>query len=247
MTDLSAFKAGLPRHAQLMIQCSHAESYEEFVSAVHEVVDNAVQRVEQQSHLVFDTSNAEDGWTSKIIDNISSSGLYARPAMMSGNTDIAIEQIGGPFSIICESKIIGSAPGSTTNYDNGHLFEGVLQLVTRYATCSPGNDHCILIILCFKPMARTVLDKWRKFFFKKTKEDSFSSRFSGLDDYECGVYSGMRGFFTRHVHYTSGEPVKIRHVPVHLFFEPQDKSGRKESQGKSGGKKTQHESGVKAS
>ncbi|MCT8469434.1 hypothetical protein KZO85_12645 [Chromohalobacter canadensis] len=227
MTDLSAFQAGLPRYAQLMIQCAQAETYEKFVSAVHEVVDNAVQRVEQQSHLVFDTSNAEDGWTSKVIDNIGNAGLHARPATMSGNTDITIEQVGGPFSVICESKIIGSAPGSTSNYGNGHLFEGVLQLVSRYATCSSGNDHCILMVLCFKPMAKSVLESWKGFFFDKSQEEKFCSRFSELDDYVCDAYAGMRGFFTQHIHYTSGCPVKIRHVPVSLFFDPQDKSGRK--------------------
>lgn len=233
MIDHNSFDAAFPKELQLLFKCAMADSYEEFSAYTHQFIDLAAQRVEQQNHLKFDSGNAEDGWTSKIMDNIRSAGLNVRAAVMSGNSDIVIEQNRNRYVVICESKILGSAPGSGSDYANDHLFEGVLQLTSRYTTGSYGNDHSILLILCFKPQMKIKLERWKEYFFAKSKEDFCQHEFDGLVDFcyeeehlELGL-KNLRGFITTHTHYSSGDSVHIRHVPVCLHFNPIDKSGRK--------------------
>ncbi|MCP1314164.1 MULTISPECIES: hypothetical protein [unclassified Halomonas] len=211
--------------------CTQAATFEDFAAGVHILIDRAAARAEQNAHLQFANGSVEDGWTSRIIERLDGFGVSARPGTAGGNADIVIENQAGQFTIICESKVLGKIPTSSTRYDSGHLFEGVKQLVTRYTTGTVGQDHCILIIFCFSPKMKMAIERWKTFFFDKVMngEDEEKEYFEDLDDYSFPRYSGLRGFFTTHTHHSSGYPVKVRHLPVCLHHQPIDKSAQSKS------------------
>ncbi|PRY63485.1 hypothetical protein B0H98_10880 [Vreelandella songnenensis] len=212
--------------------CNQAENFDDFASGVHILLDRAVNSAEQEAHILFESGSVEDGWTSKIIARLDNGFcLKARPATAGGNADIVIEHLSGDFTIICESKILGEIPNSTSKYYNNHLLEGMKQLVTRYSTATVGQDHCILLIFCFAPMMRDAIDKWKQYFFDKSKNgtDDDKKHFKNLGDYNFVSYVGQRGFFTSHTHHSSGYPVKVRHVPVCLYHQPVDKSAKRKT------------------
>lgn len=209
--------------------CTEASTFEDFAAGVHILIDRAVARAEQNAHLQFANGSVEDGWTSRIIERLDGFGVSARPGTAGGNADIVIEHHAGIFTIICESKVLGQIPTSTTNYGSSHIFEGMKQLVTRYSTGTAGQDHCVLIIFCFSPKMRSAIERWKEFFFDKAVNGTEEEKeyFEDLKDYIFSRYAGVRGFFTTHTHHSSGYPVKVRHVPVCLHHKPIDKSGRK--------------------
>lgn len=208
--------------------CTQAATFEDFAAGVHILIDRAATRAEQNAHLQFANGSVEDGWTSRIIERLDGFGVSARPGTAGGNADIVIEHHAGHFTIICESKVLGKIPTSSTNYGSDHIFEGMKQLVTRYSTGTPGQDHCILIIFCFSPKMRMAIERWKAFFFDKAVNGTEQEQeyFEDVKDYVFSRYEGMRGFFTTHVHHSSGYYVKVRHVPVCLHHQPIDKSGR---------------------
>lgn len=228
MNNLTANKISALEKAFLL--CNQAENIDDFASGVYILLDRAVKSAEQEAHILFESGSVEDGWTSKVIARLDNGFcLKARPASAGGNADIVIEHLGGDFTIICESKILGPIPNSSSRYGNNHLLEGMKQLVTRYSTGSVEQDHCILLIFCFSPKMKLAIDNWKAYFFDKSVNGKEEEReyFQGLTDYIFEKYEGVRGFFTLHTHHSSGYPVKVRHVPVCLHHNPIDKSGRK--------------------
>lgn len=212
------------------ILCTQAESFEDFANGVYILLDRAAVSAEQEAHILFESGSVEDGWSSKIIARLDNGFcLRARPASAGGNADIVIEHLAGEFTIICESKILGKIPNSTSTYYNNHLLEGMKQLVTRYSTGSVGQDHCILLIFCFSPKMRVAIEHWKNYFFEKSLNGTLEEKdyFEGLAEYEFKCFESQRGFFTTHIHHSSGYPVKIRHVPVCLHHQPIDKSARR--------------------
>ncbi|MCZ0930315.1 hypothetical protein L0636_07745 [Halomonas janggokensis] len=210
--------------------CNQAERFEDFATGVYILLDRAVKSAEQEAHILFESGSVEDGWSSKIIARLDNGFcLRARPASAGGNADIVIEHLSGDFTIICESKILGKIPNSTSAYYNNHLLEGVKQLVTRYSTATAEQDHCILLIFCFSPKMRDAIEKWKHYFFDKSNNGTPEEKeyFGGLEEYNFADYEGQRGFFTTHPHHSSGYPIKVRHVPVCLHHQPIDKSARK--------------------
>lgn len=218
----------ISRLDEAYLLCTEASVFEDFAAGVHILIDRAAARAEQDAHLKFANGSVEDGWTSKIIDRLEGFGVTARPGAAGGNADIVIEHYAGDFTIICESKVLGKIPTSTTTYGSDHLLEGVKQLVTRYSTATIEQDHCVLIVFCFSPKMKAAMERWKAYFFDKSISgtDEEKEYFEDLSDYHFERYDGRRGFFTTHTHHSSGYAVKVRHVPVCLHHRPIDKSAQ---------------------
>lgn len=101
--------------------------------------------------------------------------------------------------------------------DNKCLEEGLLQLHTRYA--SGRYPAVALVILCFQRNAAAVLRKWKEYLAGK--------RPCGMMGEPGDISPDNLCFVTKHIHPGSGNEVSTRHVVASLYWNPQDRSGRK--------------------
>jgi len=100
-----------------------------------------------------------------------------------------------------------------THKDYDWLYKGFQQLCTRYSTGLPGQDYGGMLIYCYGQNVLEVMRRWR-------------TRLSGerpdLRIEECK--GNPLNFRSIHLHDVSGLPYTVRHVPILLYFKPEDKA-----------------------
>lgn len=187
-----------------------AEDYNDFIDILYNDIDKTIYQIEENPELR--QNDKEDRLTIDIKNQLCCMGYDAsHDSKIGGHTDLSVRK--NSFLWIGEAKIFHGG------YD--HIWEGFLQLSTRYSTGDSNQQDGGIFIYIRHSDANSILEKWKEKLVEKEQE---------LPNY---TYKPCKkrtiSFFTTHTHEGSGRNYTIRHMPVMLYFQPQDKSGRKTS------------------
>lgn len=181
-----------------------AKTYDDFIKVLYLSIDKIIYQIQENPELR--QNDSEDRLTIDVKNQLCCLGYDAsHDSKIGGHTDLSIRK--GDFLWIGEAKIHSS-------YD--FLWEGFLQLSTRYSTGDFNQKDGGIFIYIRNKDAASVVQKWNNYLKDKN-----------LQDYSCRQCD-MReiSFVSTHKHERSGKPFQVRHMPVILYFDPQDKSGR---------------------
>lgn len=181
-----------------------AETYDDFIKVLYLSIDKIIYQIQENPELR--QNDSEDRLTVDVRDQLRCLGYDAsHDSKIGGHTDLSVRK--GIFLWIGEAKIHSS-------YD--YLWEGFLQLSTRYSTGDSNQKDGGLLIYIRNKDAASVVQKWKEY-LKEKNLVSYSCK-------PCELRSPS--FFSTHKHERSGQIFQVRHMPVILYFAPQDKSGR---------------------
>jgi hypothetical protein len=168
-------------------------------------IDKVIFQIQENPELRQEDN--EDRLTIEIVNLLRNLGHEAsHETKIGGNVDIVIRK--NDFLWLGESKIYRG--------NNNYLWEGFLQLVTRYSTGDSNQENGGLLIYIFKKDASSIMQNWQNYLIKQSLPD-FSLR-------PCKMKN--LAFISTHKHERSGQAFHVRHIPVMLHFDPKDKSGR---------------------
>lgn len=178
--------------------------YPSFIDSLYKSLDECLSIClpEQKARLY---NKSEDDITDKIITFLQ--GRYGMRTAThdtdrNGHVDITVCIKG--FSWIGEAKILDN------NYSNTHLKDGMEQLLTRYST---GNElDSGFLVYIKKPQGERYKVAWRNY-LKNNSILHFSNDYDCMQSNDC--------FFTEHISEVTGKTVKVRHMPVYLYHNPQ--------------------------
>ncbi len=181
-----------------------ATDYDDFIKILYCDIDRIIYQIEENPELRQD--DKEDRLTIDIKNQLCCMGYNAsHDSKVGGHADLVVKK--GNFLWIGEAKIHGA-------YE--HLWEGFQQLNTRYSTGDFNQKDGGIFIYIRQKNASSILDKWKTHLVEKK-----------LPNYTCEpCLIRELSFFSSHTHEGSGRDFKVRHMPVILYFQPQDKSGR---------------------
>ena len=184
-----------------------ATDYDGFINILYFDIDKIIFQIEENPELRQD--DKEDRLTIDIKNQLCCMGYNAsHDTKIGGHADLVVKK--GNFTWIGEAKI-----HSSYNY----LWEGFLQLTTRYSTGNCNQRDGGIFIYIRNKDASSIIEKWKTHLLSKE-----------LPNYTYKASkNGELSFFSTHKHQGSGKDFKIRHMPVMLYFQPQDKSGRGKS------------------
>jgi hypothetical protein len=177
------------------------ETYKEFIDVLYTDIDNIIYRIQDNAELR--QNDSEDRLTIDIVNQLNCLGYDAsHETKIGGHVDILVKK--NQFKWIGEAKIHGA-------YD--YLWKGFLQLSTRYSVADSNQKDGGIIIYIRQKDANLIINKWKSHLVSKN-----------LPDYSCDTCKNREmSFFSIHKHESSGLPFRIRHLPVILYFNPQDK------------------------
>jgi hypothetical protein len=181
-----------------------AKTYNDFITVLYKDIDSAISYIQENPEIrVNDT---EDRLTIDIIGSLRCFGYnVTHDTKIGGHADIVVRK--AEFIWIGEAKIYKGCE---------YVWQGFLQLTTRYSIGdSNQKDGGMLIYIKTHNNARSVMEGWEKHLREKNLSQ-YSHRSCESKD-NC--------FFSSHEHDKSGNPFQVRHMPIMLYFSPQDKSG----------------------
>lgn len=206
LTHLERF---LERNPNIMsfYKADLCQDYNCFVSEVKKTLFESINDLQRNKNIFYSNSN-EDLLTIYILKTFTTLGFNASHGINNnGSVDIKIGIRN--YIWLGEAKIYHS---------NKSAEEGFEQLTTRYSTGVENEDKGGLLLYIFQPNAKKVMQNWYRHL------DSLSSDFVDLSKSEFD--ESKLTFLTTHTHVYSGRPYKVIHLPVILYFKPQDRSGK---------------------
>jgi hypothetical protein len=187
-----------------------ATDYDGFIKILYFDIDKIIYQIEENPELRL--QDGEDRLTIDIKNQLCCMGYNAsHDTKIGGHADLLVKK--NNFTWIGEAKI-----HSSYNY----LWEGFLQLTTRYSTGDSNQRDGGIFMYIRQKNANTIIEKWKNHLLNKELPD-FNSE--ACENRELS-------FFSTHKHEGSGRDFRIKHMPVILYFQPQDKSARGKSEKK---------------
>lgn len=176
------------------------KTYDEFIEILYKDIDDIISRIQENPELR--QNDSEDRITIDIVNQLHVMGYNAsHDSKIGGHTDISVKK--SNFLWIGEAKIY---------YDYGWLWKEFLQLVTRYSTGDSTQKDGGILVYIKVPNTKKIMENWKKFLLEKNLSE-YSEKTCHLKDLS---------FFSQHTHEKSGMLFQIRHMPVMLYFNPQD-------------------------
>lgn len=187
--------------------------YKAFLRCLYEEIQSVILVL--QSNPQRRTDDCEDRLTDELVSNLSTAGYTATHGRSAGgHVDITVAC--GDFTWIGEAKKYHSTTA---------VYEGFLQLTTRYRPANGNfeqNQGGLLIYITDNPDAKKLMNDWL-----------VALREKAIDGYSYSDCSDhYLSFISQHKHEVTGEPFIVRHIPLLLYFDPKDKSGRNRKTGK---------------
>jgi hypothetical protein len=187
---------------QIRLQMTMASGHSQRAAAVERAIDFIAQDLSRTRHLRQHKS--EDLLTTDVVTGLVLMGFQAsHDTDIGGHCDVVV---GGRDNFLW----LGEAK---THKDYDWLYKGFQQLCTRYSTGLPGQDIGGMLIYCYNQNALEVMRKWR---------ERLSSERTDLQVDDCE--GNPLNFRSTHPHDVSGLPYRVRHVPILLYFKPEDKA-----------------------
>lgn len=178
-------------------------TYDEFIKCLYEDIDQIIDFIQESRELRQDDS--EDRLTIEIVGNLRRLSYTAfHDPKMGGHIDLFVQKKN--FKWMGEAKIY-HGPMS--------LLGGFNQLCTRYTIGDVNQNNGGLLVYLKDGDAKSLMEKW--------KGHLTDQNFVEFKFFQC--QSRPLAFYSEHKHPVSGNSFTVRHMPLILFFEPQDKSG----------------------
>ncbi|NOI88441.1 hypothetical protein [Vibrio sp. 99K-1] len=193
-------------------------SYEEFLSAAQHALKNAIAIIEQSANRFY--YQGEEELNSFVAGLLVGQSIEATTEENNrGNVDIIVSDEN--YKWLIEAKL-----GKTNNY----IFEGLLQILTRYATKE--TDFGLLVYFQNKKPAERY-SKWQTFIDKgewikyAKKYDIYDEVLDYIPNANWEQLLGDRDLASQRQMITShGTKINIQLFGVDLYHNPLDKSGR---------------------
>jgi hypothetical protein len=200
LSELQKFEPHMPGLAGFPSRVL-ATKYEDFIEVLYSDIDKIIYQIEENPELR--QTDTEDRLTIEIKNILCMIGYNAsHDSKVGGHTDILVKK--NDFLWIGEAKI-------HSNYE--WLWKGFQQLSTRYSTGDCNQKNGGLFIYIRNKDAKSILEEWKTRLNEKK-----------LPNYICKqCRKRPLSFFSSHKHESSGELFIVRHMPVILYFNPQDK------------------------
>ncbi|HEN3606841.1 TPA: hypothetical protein U5E23_004191, partial [Yersinia enterocolitica] len=163
----------------------------------------------------------EDKLSHTIVTSLGELGYKAsEQTKQNGSVDITVSPSNGKYKWIAEAKI---------GYGNTKIFEGILQLVSRYVK---RDKHAGLIIYFQKEKSATCFDNWLKFLYKhewtdySEKQGNIEQVRDMLGHLDDKTYiKSTTCYADVIIQKPSDEPITVRNFYADLHHRPVDKSG----------------------
>lgn len=177
------------------------DNYQEFIEVLYSDIDKIVSRIQKNPELR--KNDQEDRLSIDIINQLDCYGYKAsHDTKIGGHADIVVEK--KEFIWIGEAKIHSSY---------SYLWKGFQQLTTRYSIGDFNQSEGGILIYIKNKDATSVMKEWKKHLGEKN-----------LPNFTCTPCPNRNlAFFSTHKHIKSGIPFKVRHIPIMLYHQPQDK------------------------
>lgn len=180
------------------------ESWDDFEKLLHELLINASTSMsESRNHLRYDDTS-EDGYSAVLFYILSGYKYYglnvSREANNGGHCDIVIEF--GKYKWLGEAK---------KAKDYQWVYDGFLQLTTRYSVSDANSKSGGLILYCNQKKVNNFMTKWMM---------ELKSRFPQISKEEC-FNNDHNIKITTHSHNVSGNMYKVIHIPIYLNYSPE--------------------------
>ena len=198
------------------------ETKEIFLSNLYSDIESIISELERSKYKYY--SDDEDKITNIIAVWLRAKGYDAREQNQSnGAVDLTVYDTKRKFCWLAEAK---------RGYSHNSVFEGLLQLVTRYVTTD--DKEAGLLIYCQSSNAVNFFSGWHTYLYAGNY-----SKYKGVQNLldECNklfkqnqkdgipIFSGGRNFDIV-CRKKSGEEIKIKNFFADLHFSPIDKSAR---------------------
>ncbi|MCC3472682.1 MAG: HEAT repeat domain-containing protein [Microcoleus sp. PH2017_15_JOR_U_A] len=181
---------------------------DDLIRTLYKDIDKVISQIQENPELRQEDS--EDRLTIDIVKSLDLLGYnVSHETKIGGHADIVIRK--NDFLWLGEAKIYGD--------NNNYLWEGFLQLTTRYSIGDDNQQNGGLLIYIRQEDASSIMKKWQNYLLEKSLPD-YSFRL-------CQMRS--LAFISTHKHERSGLLFHVRHIPVILHFAPKDKSGRRKT------------------
>lgn len=191
-----------------------------FVENLYADINKAIKNIEKTADKYY--SDDEDKITNLLVLFLKGVGYNASEQTKSnGSVDITVQDRGQSFTWLAEAK--------RGNSYNG-VFEGMLQLVTRYIT---DEKYAGFFIYHQKLDSLGYFKNWFSYLSSGDYE-KYNAISTRLD--ECRfhfkknpitkAFTGNECFFDYDIVSKKGKPVKVRNFILSLHYNPADKSGR---------------------
>ncbi|HCT6782383.1 TPA: hypothetical protein OT697_003137, partial [Proteus mirabilis] len=176
-------------------------SWSDFEKLIHELlIDASISMSESRNHLKYEDTS-EDGYSAVLFYILSGHKSYglkvSRETNNAGHCDIVIEL--GKYKWLGEAKKANSYQW---------IYDGFLQLTTRYSVSSANSKSGGLILYCNQKKVNNFMSKWmielKSKFPEILKEECFA------DDHNIKI--------TTHKHKVSGNVYKVIHIPIYLNY-----------------------------
>ncbi|MDC0664371.1 hypothetical protein [Marinobacter sp. SS21] len=181
-----------------------APNFESHLESFYTCLDSCIEDAQDGPQFFTPDKVGEDRVTFFITKLIKRSGFHVARDEVAGNPDLVLSWNGHKW--IGEAKIYKGP---------AYLFEGWLQLTTRYSSGSGKQKTGGVLIYFYGDNAKGMLDDWR---------DKLTGEVEGIEFKDCHLNS--LAFRSAHSHHKSGLPFFVRHSVALLKHEPEDKSGR---------------------
>jgi hypothetical protein len=199
-----------------------------FINQLYEDIDNIIQRMEGSSDKYY--CDDEDKLSHTIVTSLGELGYSAsEQTKQNGSVDITVSPLEGDYKWIAEAKI---------GYGNTKIFEGILQLVSRYVK---RDKHAGLIIYFQKEKSSTCFNNWLKFLYNhewvaySTKQGNLDKVREMLGHLKSSEYKKIDTCYADIViNKPSDELIMVRNFYADLHHDPVDKSGVKNKSIKKG-------------
>lgn len=197
LKEIESFCPELGRFPSRML----VDSYGDFIELLYRDIDDIVFDLTKNPELR--RKDSEDRLTIELVCLLRRLQYNAsHDAKIGGHTDISIEK--SQYLWIGEAKIFSGS------YD--WLLKGFHQLTTRYSIGNLQQNHGALIIYIQSHNSIQVMQKWKR----KLQEKEPNIKIE-----ECSL--NQECFVSISKHPRSGANFYVRHIPVSLLFDPQDK------------------------
>lgn len=192
-----------------MVERLYPENYAAFVEVLYRDIDKIVSNLQENPELYLERS--EDEITVSIRDQLRVLGYDAIHDMkIGGHADLTVRRVNDDWHWIGEAKIHSS-------YD--YLLQGFQQLTTRYSIGVGGKDQGGMLIYIRNLHANRVMASWKDHLV--AANDSICGEDGQLELSDCP--KNPLAFYSVHPHQRSGLDYRVRHLPVLLYFDPQDR------------------------
>ncbi len=202
----------------------------DFYNKLYEDIEVIINQMEMTSDKYF--CDDEDKLSHTIVTSLIHLGYRAsEQTKKNGSVDITVSTKDDKFMWIAEAKI---------GYGYQKIFEGLLQLVTRYVK---RDREAGLIIYYQKAESNVLFNNWLKYLYSHnwdeycTKQDNLTevtALLGGLKLSELSPVNGSSCYSDVNVIKPSGDGMNVRCFYVDVYHQPLDKSGVKNKSLKEG-------------